>query len=90
MKASLKWLVPALALSLPFAAAAQSSDAKYCSDLSDKYEQYLNMSSKRGPQPQSLEAQVAVGKCKPEEAAASIPMLEKALKNAKFDLPPRT
>lgn len=90
MKASLKWLVPAVALSLPFAASAQSSDAKYCSDLSDKYEQYLNMSSKRGPQPQSLDAQAAVGRCKPGETASTIPALEKALRNAKFDLPPRT
>ncbi len=90
MKASAKWLIPALVLSLPFAASAQSSDAKYCSDLSDKYEQYLNMSSKRGAQPQSLEAQAAVGRCKPGEMASTIPALEKALRNAKFDLPPRT
>ncbi len=90
MKASLKWLVPALVLSMPLVASAQSSDSKYCSDLSDKYERYLDMSSKKGPQPQSLESQAAVGKCKPGEAAASIPALEKALRNAKLDLPPRT
>ena len=90
MNAFVKWLVPALAFALPLAASAQSTDAKYCSDLSEKYERYLNMSSKRGAQPQSLDAKVAVGKCKADEAAVSIPVLEKALKNAKLDLPPRT
>ena len=90
MNALMKWLVPTLALSLPIAASAQSSDEKYCGALSDKYKQYLDMSSKKGSQPQSLEAQAVVGKCKPGETAASIPALEKALKDAKFDLPPRT
>ena len=90
MNASLKWLLPALVASLPFAASAQSNDVKYCTDLSDKYVRYLDMSSKKGAQPQSVEAQASVGRCKPGETAASIPVLEKALKDAKFDLPPRT
>ena len=90
MKTCIKWVVAALVLSLPIAASAQSNDAKYCNDLSDKYKQYLDMSSRKGSQPQSLDAQAAVGKCKPGETTASIPALEKALKDAKFDLPPRT
>ena len=90
MNASLKGLVSALVLSFPVMASAQSNDAKYCSALSDRYSQYLNMNSKRGAQPQSLDAQVAVEKCKAGDTTASIPVLEKALKDAKLDLPPRT
>ena len=90
MNVSMKVLVTAFALSLPAVAFAQSSDTKYCSDLSDKYGRYLNMSSKKGEQPQSLEAKASVGKCGAGDAAASIPALEKALKDAKLELPPRT
>ena len=90
MNAPLKWLAPALALSLPFAALAQSTDAKYCTDLAAKYERYLNMDSKRGAQSQSVDARVGVEKCKSGDTAVGIPALEKALKDAKLDLPPRT
>ena len=90
MNVSMKLLVTALALSLPVVAFAQSSDTKYCSDLSDKYTRYLNMGSKKGEQPQSLESKASVGKCGAGDAAASIPVLEKALKDARLDLPPRT
>ncbi len=90
MNVSMKWLIVGLALSLPFAVAAQSGDAKYCSDLSDKYERYLGQTMDRSPQPQSLDAKVAVGKCGVGDTASSIPVLEKALTNAKVDLPPRT
>lgn len=90
MHTSMKWPIAALAISLPLAASAQSTDAAYCSALSAKYEQYLNMDSKRGAQPQSLDAKVAVEKCKAGDTASGIPVLEKALKDAKLDLPPRT
>jgi hypothetical protein len=90
MSASMKWLLPVIALSLPAAAFAQSNDAKYCQALSDKYTQYLNMGQNKGMQPQSVEARVAVEKCKAGDTAAGIPPLEKALKDAKLDLPPRT
>lgn len=90
MSTLMKWLLPAIALSLPAMAFAQSSDVKYCQALSDKYEQYLNMSQNKGQQPQSLDARVAVEKCKAGDTAAGIPPLEKALSNAKLSLPPRT
>jgi hypothetical protein len=67
----------------------QSSDAHYCQALVDKYEQYLDMSSKRGRQPQSLASRVALAKCMSGDASG-IPDLEKALQNARFDLPSRT
>ena len=90
MNVSMKWLISALALSLPFAVAAQSSDAKYCSDLSDRYERYLGQSLDRSPQPQSLDAKIAVGKCGAGETASTIPVLEKALRNGKIELPSRS
>ncbi|TAJ92906.1 MAG: hypothetical protein EPO10_23675 [Reyranella sp.] len=74
---------------MPIAAIAQSSDAGYCSALAAKYEQYLDMSSKGGQQPQSLDARVAVEKCKAGDTSG-ISGIEKALKAARIDLPPRS
>lgn len=72
----------------PLAASAQSADAAYCGALATTYERYLDMTSKRGQQPQSLDTRVAVEKCKAGDTSA-IPVLEQALKNARIDLPPR-
>jgi hypothetical protein len=83
-----KALLAAVMFSLPVAAFAQSSDAAYCKALVAKYQQYLDMSSKRGQQPQSIDAQSGVEKCKTGDTSG-IPAIEKALKDAKFDLPPR-
>jgi hypothetical protein len=83
-----KALLAAVLFSLPVAAVAQSGDAAYCKALVAKYEQYLDQSSKRGQQPQSVDAQAAVAKCKTGDTSG-IPAIEKALKDAKFDLPPR-
>jgi hypothetical protein len=60
MNTSLKGLLAVVAVALPGVAFAQSSDAQYCAALVGKYEQYLDMSSKRGEQPQSLEARTGV------------------------------
>ena len=84
-----KGLLVVAAISLPGAASAQSSDADYCRSLVAKYEQYLDMSSKRGRQPQSLEARAAVAQCKVGDVAG-IPGIEKALQDARFSLPSRT
>jgi hypothetical protein len=83
-----KALLAAVLFSLPVAAFAQSSDAAYCKALVTKYQQYLDQSSKKGQQPQSVDAQAAVEKCKTGDTSG-IPGIEKALKDAKFDLPPR-
>ena len=90
MNVSMKWLGLTLALSLGFAASARADDAAYCAALSEKYQRYMDMSLGRSAQPQSLDNRVAVQKCAEGDAAASIPVLEKALKGAKLDLPPRT
>jgi hypothetical protein len=89
MNASMKGLLAIVAFSLPTAAFAQSSDAKYCAALVSKYTAFLDQSQKRGEQPQSLEAKAAVEKCKAGDMSG-IPAIEKALKDAKLDLPPRT
>ena len=69
MNAFIKAL-PAIALfSLPIATFAQSSDADYCKALVAKYEQYLDMDSKRGQQPISLDVRTGVEKCKAGDPA---------------------
>lgn len=73
---------------LPAAASAQSSNSSYCAALVQKYEQYLDMNTGHTRQPQSLDAQASVEKCKAGDASG-IPAIEKALRNAKIDLPPR-
>ena len=89
MNTSLKGLLAVVAIGLPGVAFAQSSDAQYCAALVGKYEQYLDMSSKRGQQPQSLEARSAVEKCQAGDPAG-IPGIEKALEDAKYGLPSRS
>lgn len=74
---------------MPIAAIAQSPGAAYCSALAAKYEKYLDMPSKGGQQPQTLETRVAVEKCKAGDTSG-IPGLEKALRDARIDLPPRS
>lgn len=68
---------------------AQSANAAYCTALVQKYEQYLNKDTRQGIQPQSLDARAAAERCKAGDASG-VPTLEKALKDAKIDLPPKT
>ena len=88
MNTFIKAGLAAVLFSLPVAAFAQSSDAAYCKALVAKYEQYLDQSSKKGDQPQSVDSKTGVEKCKAGDPSG-IPAIEKALKDAKFDLPPR-
>ena len=76
---------------LPIAALAQSpSDTTYCKALSAKYQRYVgdNDVKHRGMMPDAS-VDTAITQCQ-SDAANSIPVLEKALKDAKVDLPPRT
>ena len=90
MNTFIKGLLPVVAVTLAFPAVsfAQSSDAAYCSALVAKYEQYLGQDSKSGQEPQNIAARSGVEKCKAGDTSG-IPAIEKALKDAKFDLPPR-
>ena len=69
-----------------FAAPVETSDAQYCQALVNRYVRYVGHdigSSHR------LRDQVAVSQCRSGNAAAAIPVLERALTNAKVALPPR-
>ena len=89
MTISLKGLLAIIVVSLPAAALAQSDDASYCRALVAKYEAFLDHSQKRGEAPHNVASKVAVEKCKAVDTSG-IPDIEKALKDAKLDLPPRT
>jgi hypothetical protein len=89
MNSSMKGLFAIVAFSLPAASFAQSSDATYCKALVAKYEAYLDQNRRLGRTPQGLDAKVGVEKCKTGDTAG-IPAIEKALMDAKLDLPPRT
>lgn len=88
MNTFIKAMLAAVLFSLPVAAFAQSNDAAYCKALVAKYEQYLDMDSKRGQQPLSADVRSGAEKCKAGDPSG-IPVIEKALKDARFDLPPR-
>ena len=89
MNASIKGLLAVTAFALPAAAMAQSNDIKYCKALVAKYDAFLDRHQKRGESPQGLAAKASVEKCKAGDTSG-IPEIEKALIDAKLDLPPRT
>ena len=80
----------ALPLTLPQTVAAQTNDAQYCTTLKDTYVKYVMSRGSRGAK-QGITADVgnALSDCDTGKVASAIPVLEKALRNAGFDLPPR-
>jgi hypothetical protein len=87
---TINWLVPALAALLPFGASAQMSDVDYCKALTQKYETYIaNASIGHTTGSPTIDGSVAVAKCKEGNTAAGIPVLERKLRDARIDLPPR-
>ena len=83
LTATLIALMPGLAL-------AEMSDAAYCQALAQKYQAYLgNMTSGRTPMPGPVDGMVAVEQCKAGNTGAGIPVLERKLRDARIDLPPR-
>ena len=80
MKAPLTFLTVCTSLVLPFAVSAQSADVAYCKKLSSVYRAY-----NEGNDPPTAIA-VALSKCN-TGAAASIPVLEKALTDDGIKLP---
>jgi hypothetical protein len=66
---------------------AQSTDARYCADLVEKYEQYVSEGAEKGASQSPLEVEIAKGKCR-SNPGSSIPVMEKALKNVRIALPP--
>jgi hypothetical protein len=62
---------------------AQTTDAAYCAQLSAKYREYI------GSGQADVNASTAMAQCSSGNTAAGIPVLEKTLKDAKINLPPR-
>ena len=90
MKISAKYLAAALATASPLTASAQTSDAAYCQALAQKYQVYVsNMAVGRSPGSGTIDGTVAIEQCKAGNTAAGIPVLERKLRDAKIDLPPR-
>ena len=76
-------------LTLPLSATAQQGDPVYCSALAQKYQRYVgDTASSRRSQQHDATVDTAIAQC-PSNSAAAIPVIEKALKDAKVDLPPR-
>ena len=96
MTRRVKPAVAAVLLMAPAYAAAAvpmtPGDLAYCQALSSRYVRYVGhdeFSSRRLRDRGSIEAQVAVSQCRSGNSAAAIPVLERALTNAKVELPAR-
>jgi hypothetical protein len=80
-------LIVPLSMLVAFPAAAQSPDSAYCSALAEKYDSYIDTQGDKGGRGTPPDIVAAVGQCRSNPGAA-IPVLEKALKAARLDLPP--
>jgi hypothetical protein len=81
----------AFAIVVPAAAFAQSSDANYCAALTQSYQRYVGQNeAKHRAQNPDATVNNAIAQCGSGNAASAIPVLEKALRDAKVELPPRT
>lgn len=79
-------------LALPQATSAQPrpNDRQYCEALVDKYRAYVSDPNRghNGRAP-NVEFEVAISKCRAGDTTAGIPPLEKALRDARVNLPAR-
>jgi hypothetical protein len=87
------WALAAVGLLLPTTASAQGAgaDAKYCADLTRLYRTHINNPEDPRPTFASpiVAQEAAIASCKSGNTAAGIPILEQALRDNKFTLPPR-
>jgi hypothetical protein len=88
MNAKNAFAAAGLSLVLPVAASAQSADSKYCSALSQSYEKYAQDNGGKSHNAPPADVGAAMGNCATNPTSA-IPVLEKALKDAKVSLPAR-
>jgi hypothetical protein len=74
---------------LPAAASAQQADGAYCAALGAQYQRYVgdNLVQHRSQQ-RNATVDIAIAQCS-TNSATSIPVIEKALRDARVDLPPR-
>ena len=83
MTPTTKALVAFFAIGVPFTAVAQSADAKYCQALADVYRKTVAHDTTP-----NAAVPTAIAQCQAGDTSG-IPVIEKALKDAKVDLPPR-
>jgi hypothetical protein len=76
-------VIAGMSLVLPFAASAQSDDAKYCQALIDKFRDVESSNSG------NVDIPIAMAACAKGDTATGIPIMEKALRARKVTLPPR-
>jgi hypothetical protein len=90
---ALSILVAAISLSSAVKAqhVANAGDLRYCAQLSELYIRYVGRleAGPSAPVKPDVNGGVALAKCHAGDAAASIPILERKLRNAGFTLPPR-
>jgi len=80
-----KILLGCAVVALPLAAFAQSNDVGYCQALSKTYRDTVTRT-----QTPNLIVPVAMSKCGTASNADAIAVLEKALQDARVNLPPRS
>lgn len=74
----------------PQQASARLTDTQYCDALVTRYDTYLNKDARRGAMlSTNVAANVAAAKCRAGDSSG-IADLERALQDAKIDLPPRS
>ncbi len=87
-------LVGLLVLLMPTLATADpAGDRRYCAALIDKYVRYVGTSEYSGlagKQFNDGDGRLAIAKCDAGDTAKGIPILERRLRDAKIDLPPRS
>ncbi len=81
-------LAALIAAAVPALAMAQMDDAHYCAALTQKYQMYVSSSADRRPRPPPADVSDAMSKCS-SDAQSSIPVLERALRDAQITLPSR-
>ena len=90
MRLSFRLAPLAFVFALPAAASAQTGDTGYCQALAAKYQRYVVGTSGSGKMATpNVSVETAASKCN-SDAARSIPVLEKALNDARIDLPPKS
>ncbi len=82
MTRTLASLAACAAVAVPLAAHAATSDTDYCNALSARYREYVGANRASGDVPE------AIAGCA-TNPTSSIPVLERALKDHKVDLPKR-
>ncbi len=84
-----KWTVGLAAMALPLAASAASGDIAYCEALAQSYQRYVvKIDAGHTVQRGALDGSVALEQCRAGNVAG-IPVLERKLRAAGVDLPPR-